>query len=132
MKKLLLVAAIIILGSCAPRYDSNRASEIISRMHEADTLTSGAYLEAVDELEIMLAEVCDMADSLVQRGVRRADVRDSLRRNSRYMKLSQQAYELDTLVLDYMKRPYDSREVRKKYDDVLRRYNKRALALGLN
>lgn len=101
-------------------------------MHEADTLTSGAYLEAVDELEIMLAEVCDMADSLVQRGVRRADVRDSLRRNSRYMKLSQQAYELDTLVLDYMKRPYDSREVRKKYDDVLRRYNKRALALGLN
>lgn len=135
MRKVLVITTLLLLIGCTSRHDSRRAPELISNMTSADTIMTNDYILAVDELELMLAEVCDMADSLTNSGVGRADVRDSLRQNKRYLMLTEQASVLDSLVLEYMNRPYNvsaAEKVRKKYNGVLRRYDKRAHALGLN
>lgn len=123
MRKLIWLLALMVCG-CTIKNEKTVDSEEIS---------AGQYYDdAVSELERMLGEVCDMADSLRQSGVRLKDIRDSLRTLPRYNALSKRAVSLDSTVLGYM----DSREadprLRKRYNLIVNRYGKRAKSVGLD
>lgn len=123
MRKLIWLLALMVCG-CTIKNEKTVDSEEIS---------AGQYYDdAVSELERMLGEVCDMADSLRQSGVRLQDIRDSLRTLPRYNALSKRAVSLDSTVLGYM----DSREadprLRKRYNLIVNRYGKRAKSVGLD
>lgn len=123
MRKLIWLLALMLCG-CTIKNEKTVDSEEIS---------AGQYYDdAVSELERMLGEVCDMADSLRQSGVRLKDIRDSLRTLPRYNALSKRAVSLDSTVLGYM----DSREadprLRKRYNLIVNRYGKRAKSVGLD
>ena len=90
------------------------------------------YYDAVSELEQMLVEVCDMADSLRQSGVRLEHIRDSLRTLPRYNALSNRAVGLDSAVLDYMDSRDSDSKLRKRYNLIVSRYSKRVKSVGLD
>lgn len=90
------------------------------------------YVDALSELEQMLSDVCDMADSLRQCGIKVEAMRDSLRKQPRYNALAERAVGLDSTVLEYMSRRDADPKVRKKYNLIVSRYGKRAKSVGLD
>lgn len=80
----------------------------------------------------MLSDVCDMADSLRQCGIKVEAMRDTLRTLPRYNALAERAVGLDSTVLEYMGRRDADPKLRKKYNLIVSRCGKRAKSVGLD
>lgn len=106
-------------------------SSLVQQFTTTDTISGIDYMIILDGLEYITNEACAKAQNIVDSGYGRKEVRQRLKMDVSYHQLCQHADILDSIVLDYINTNYSDYEVRARYKEILRNFNRKAQKLGL-
>lgn len=124
--------SLVFLSACTTNYNTEHTKDLTERIEHRDSLSSDDARNILNQLEVMLTEVCSKAEKELKRGTDAREVRNVLRKDPEYMELARQAAILDSILLNYIDTCRNSSLIRYEYEQVLKRNVRRARRAGLN
>lgn len=124
--------SLVFLSACTTNYNTEHTKDLTERIEHRDSLSSDDARNILNQLEVMLTEVCSKAEKELKRGTDVGEVRNALRNDAEYMELARQADVLDSILLNYIDTCHNSSLIRYEYERVLKRNVRRARRAGLN
>lgn len=123
---------IIFLTACTAKYNTEETTAVIKQYEHCTSISMNDAKKILNQLDLMLCAVCEKAENIADKGTDIKNIRDSLKSDTSYIALANQAAILDSIFLNYMDTCHNYAVVKYEYDKVLKKYARRARRSGLN